>query len=200
MANAAKAKSPRSGRRLKRLLAAPFVLLAAIVILVEDWLWDDLARLAAAIGRLPVFHQIEMLIAGLPPYAALVFFAVPSLLLVPVKLLALYFISHGHAMFGLLTVIGAKVAGTALVARIFTLTRPRLLRIGWFAWAYERFTAFKASVYAAIKATALYRITHRQMERMRMALRVWRAKGKSEWRRRWDAAFKFSRRRKLTRD
>jgi hypothetical protein len=165
---------------LKRLLAAPFVLLAAIVILIEDWLWDDLARLAAAIGRLPVFHQIEMLIAGLPPYLALVCFAVPSLLLVPVKLLALYFISHGHAIFGLLTVVGAKIAGTALVARIFTLTRPRLLRIHWFAWLYERFVAFKASVYAAIKATALYRITHRQMERMRMAFRAWKAKGKNE--------------------
>src|SRR5689334_9213244 len=180
MSSAAKPK--RTARRLKRLIAAPFVLIAAIIILIEDWLWDDLARLAAAIGRLPVFHQIEMLIAGLPPYAALVFFAVPSLLLVPVKLLALYFISHGHAVFGLLTVIGAKVAGTALVARIFTLTRPRLLRIGWFAWLYERFTAFKASVYATIKATALYRITHRQMERMRMVLKAWKAKGKSEWR------------------
>ena len=200
MTSAPKVKSTRAARRLKRWIAAPFVLLAAIIILIEDWLWDDLARLAAAIGRLPVFHQIETLIASLPPYAALVFFAVPSLLLVPVKLLALYFISHGHALFGLLTVIGAKVAGTALVARVFTLTRPRLLRIGWFAWAYERFIAFKASIYAVIKSTALYRIVHRKLERMRMALKVWKAKGKSDWRRRWDAAFKYSRRRKLTRD
>src|SRR5690349_9127820 len=148
MSSAAKPK--RTARRLKRLIAAPFVILAAIIILIEDWLWDDLARLAAAIGRLPVFHQIEMLIAALPPYAALVFFAVPSLLLIPVKLVALYFISHGHALFGLMTVIGAKIAGTALVARIFTLTRPRLLRISWFAWAYEHFVAFKARIYAVI--------------------------------------------------
>jgi hypothetical protein len=198
--SAPKKTSTRAARRLKRLIAAPFVLLAAIVILIEDWLWDDLARLAAAIGRLPVFHQIETMIAGLPPYAALVFFAVPSVLLVPVKLLALYFISHGHALLGLLTVIGAKVAGTALVARVFTLTRPRLLRIHWFAWLYERFVAFKARIYAVIKSTALYRITHRQMERVRATLRAWKARGKSGWRRRWDAAFKYSRRRKLTRD
>jgi hypothetical protein len=38
-------------KRLKRLIAAPFVLLAAVIILLEDWLWDDLARLAAAIGQ-----------------------------------------------------------------------------------------------------------------------------------------------------
>lgn len=128
---------------LKRLVAAPFVLIAAIIILLEDWLWDDLARWAAAIGRLPIFRVIEVFITGLPPYAALAFFAAPSLLLLPVKLAALYFISHGQATLGLVTVIAAKVLGTALVARIFTLTRATLMRIGWFAWVYLRFIAFK---------------------------------------------------------
>ena len=194
--SAAKKSSLSPARVLKRLIAAPFVILAAIIILLEDWLWDDLARLAAAIGRLPIFHQIESLIAGLPPYAALVFFAVPSLLLLPVKLLALYFISHGHAALGFLTVVGAKVAGTALVARVFTLTRPKLMRINWFAWVYERFVAFKARVYGVIKATAIYRVAHRQKERMRAAFKLWKAKRKSVWRRRWEAARRFWRRRK----
>lgn len=189
-----------AARRLKRLIAAPFVLIAAIIILLEDWLWDDLARLAAAIGRLPVFHQVETLITKLPPYAALVSFAVPSLLLVPVKLVALYFISHGHALLGLLTVIGAKVAGTALVARVFTLTRPKLMRINWFAWLYERFVAFKARLYAAIKSAALYRVAHRQITRLRAALKAWKSRRKGDWRRRWDAALKYSRRRKPARD
>ena len=196
--SAQRKKSGPPGKLLKRLIAAPFVLLAAVIILIEDWLWDDLARLAAAIGRLPVLRQIEVLITKLPPYAALVFFAVPSLLLVPVKLLALYFISHGHAVFGFLTVVGAKVAGTALVARVFTLTQPKLMRIGWFAWLYARFIAFKAHVYEVIKSTAIYTAAHRQMARLRAALKVWKAKRKSVWRRRWDAARKFSRRRKPT--
>src|SRR5262244_219478 len=104
---------------LKRLLAAPFVLIAAVIILVEDWLWDDLQRLAAAIGRLPVLRQLESLVAGLPPYAALAIFGAPSLLLIPIKLVALYFIAHGQPMLGFLTVAAAKVAGTALVARIY---------------------------------------------------------------------------------
>src|SRR5215813_1447877 len=123
-------------RLLKKIITAPFVFLAAIIILLEDWLWDDLARFAAAIGRLPIFRQIEALIIKLPPYAALILFGAPSLLLVPVKIIALYFISHGHSMMGLLTLIGAKVAGTALVARLFILTRPRLLQINWFARLY----------------------------------------------------------------
>src|SRR5262245_65354230 len=96
---------PRRGSRtklLKKALAAPFVLIAAIIILLEDWLWDDLARLAAAIGRLPVFRQIEVLIISLPAHASLALFAVPSVLLIPIKLIALYFVANGHAMAGLI--------------------------------------------------------------------------------------------------
>ncbi|MGA9774288.1 MAG: hypothetical protein WBV94_34995 [Blastocatellia bacterium] len=181
---------------LKRLAGAPFVFIAAIFILLEDWLWDDLARLAAAIGRLPVFHQIESLIVRLPPYWALAFFGAPTLLLVPVKLAALYFISHGRPTLGLIVVIAAKVAGTALVARIFNLTRPNLLRINWFAWTYERFTAFKTRIYGAIKSTSIYKVAHKQNLRMRAAFKRWRAGHRGFWRRRWDAALKLTRRRK----
>ncbi|HZM85206.1 MAG TPA: hypothetical protein VFF31_01505, partial [Blastocatellia bacterium] len=53
-------------RLLKKLLTAPVVVVAAVIILIEDWLWDDLARLAAAIGRLPVFRAIETGITRLP--------------------------------------------------------------------------------------------------------------------------------------
>src|ERR1044072_6042364 len=181
---------------LKRLLAAPFVFLAAIFILLEDWLWDDLARLAAAIGRLPVFHQIESLIVRLPPYAALCFFGAPSLLLIPVKLAAFYFISDGLPAVGLDIVIAAKVAGTALVARIFNLTRPNLLRNEWFARLYARFTSFKTRLYEAIKSTAVYKVAHKQNLRMRAAFKQWRASRRGFWRRRWDAAIKLARRRK----
>src|SRR2546428_6845883 len=121
-------------KRWKRLLAAPFVLIAAIVVLFEEWLWADLRRAAAAIGRLPLVRQIESLIARLPPYAALAMFAAPTLLLIPVKLAALYFIAHGRPAFGLAAVIAAKIVGTALIARIYALTHANLLRIGWFAF------------------------------------------------------------------
>lgn len=184
---------PSRTKTLKRFLAAPFVFLAAVIILLEDWLWDDLARFAAAIGRLPVFRQVEAFIIGLPPYAALAFFAVPSALLIPVKLIALYFVAHGHAIAGLLTVVAAKVAGTALAARLFTLTRPTLLRIGWFAWLYEKFIAFKAKIYAAIKATGVYRAAHEMHLRVRQSVKSWLGKRKGFLRRRWNAALKLSR-------
>jgi hypothetical protein len=180
--------------RWKKLLAAPFVFIAAIVVLLEDWLWDDLRRMAAAIGRLPVFHQIEALIVSLPPYGSLAIFAAPSLLLIPVKLAALWFIAHGQAWLGLATVVGAKVAGTAMVARIYQLTEPKLLRIGWFARLHERFVAFKARIYQVIRSTRLYQTTHRQSQKLREMIRRMLGQRRSFWRRRWDAAVRLWRR------
>lgn len=183
--------------KLKKTLAAPFVILAAIFVLVEDWLWDDLLRLMAAIGRLPVFRQIEMLIANLPPYAALAMFATPSLLLIPVKLAALWFIAHGQPALGFLTAVAAKVAGTALVARIYSLTHKKLLLIGWFAWLHVRFVAFKAKVYSVIKASYIYQTAHEQYLRLKARVKdLLRRQGKAFWRKRWDAARRLTRRSK----
>jgi hypothetical protein len=54
-----------------------FALIAAIIVLFEEWRWDDFQRIAASVGGLPLFRKIESFIAGLPPYAALATFGVP---------------------------------------------------------------------------------------------------------------------------
>lgn len=179
---------------LKKIIAAPFVLMAAMFVLLEDWLWEDLRRLATAIGRLPVFHQLEALIVNLPPYASLAIFAAPSLLLIPVKLTALWFIGHGQAWLGVATAVAAKIVGTAMVARIYQLTEPKLLRIGWFARLHERFVAFKTRIYQVIRSTSLYQIVHRQSQKLREMVRRMLGQRRSFWRRRWDAAVKLLRR------
>ena len=181
-------------RVIEKTLAAPFVFVAAVIIILEDWLWDDLARFAAFIGQLPVLRSIESLIVALPPSLALFVFAVPSLLLIPVKLIAFYFIAHGQETLGFVTVLGAKFVGTALVARLFTLTRPKLMRIGWFAWVYEKFISFKQQLYSVLRSTRIYQLAHEQHLRFKSRLRLWFASRKSSWRRRWYAARRISRR------
>src|SRR5262249_11314218 len=174
------------------------VMRAALVMMIEAWLWDDLARLAAALGRLPLLRQIEALVAALPPYAALLFFAAPSLLLVPLKLAALYLISRGQTTLGLLTIVGAKVAGTALVARIYMLTRPKLLRIAWFARLHERFISFKARIYQTIRSTRIYMAAHELRLAIRRVLKNLRGNHRRSWRRRWFLLIHLARRRKAT--
>ena len=169
---------------------------AAVIIILEDWLWDDLARFAAFIGQLPILRSIETLIIALPPYLALFVFAVPALLLVPVKLIALYFIAHGQKTLGVLTVVAAKFVGTALVARLFILTRPKLMRIGWFARGYERFISFKDRLYTLLRSTWIYQVAHEQRLRIKARLKFWLSGKRSSWRRRWDGVRRFLRREK----
>lgn len=185
-------------RFLKKLIAAPFVLLAAIVIILEDWLWDDLARIAAAIGHLPIFHQIESFIVWLPPYPSLLLFAVPSILLFPVKFASLYLIAQGQPVFGFLIAIAAKIVGTALVARIFNLTKPKLLKINWFSFLYAHLTDFKKRIYDTIKSTRTYKIIHKRKEQIKISLKKWKQTRKSIWRKRWEAAKRFMRNSKRT--
>ncbi|MEY2654855.1 MAG: hypothetical protein RLZZ524_1883, partial [Pseudomonadota bacterium] len=118
-------------------------LLLALVILFEEWGWAPLQRAMAWIGALPVLRQVERWIAGLPPYGALALFVAPSAALLPIKLLALWLIGQGHAGLGLGVIIAAKLAGTAILARLFALTQPALMRLAWFARLYTRWVAFK---------------------------------------------------------
>jgi hypothetical protein len=130
-----------------------FGAILALVILFEEWGWVPLQRLMVHLARLPPLAWLERRIAALPPYAALVVFFLPALTLLPVKLLALWLLGQGQRMLGLLLIVLAKVVGTALVARLFTLTQPALMRLPWFAQSYGRWSAWKEMLLARVRAS-----------------------------------------------
>jgi hypothetical protein len=157
---------------LIKLLLAPLLwllrLLLALVILFEEWGWEPLQRAMAWLGRLPLLRQLEAALRRLPPHAALAALVLPSLLLLPVKLAALWLIGKGQAMLGLGLIIAAKIGSTALVARLFALLQPALLRLAWFAVLYARWTAWKAALLEWVRASAVWRGTRvlkRQLRR-----------------------------------
>lgn len=141
------------GWRLTRLLHWPL----ALLILFEEWGWHPLqralARLVAALG----LQALEPRIRALPPYAALALFALPALLLLPVKIAALWLIGRGHVLWGTLVIVAAKLAGTAVVARLFTLTRDALMTLGWFARLYARWSDFKERLLAEVRRSRPWR-------------------------------------------
>lgn len=112
-------------------------LLLAIIVLFEQWGWEPLVALLSRLGRLAPIAALERWIAKLPPYAALIAFGLPTAVLLPLKLLALYLIAHGYTVIAAALFIGAKIVGTAVVARLYQLTSPQLMRIGWFKRGYE---------------------------------------------------------------
>jgi len=144
--------------------------LVALVVLFEEWGWEPLQRLMARIAQLPGLRHLEAAIARLPPWAALVALLLPSLLLVPVKLGALWLIGIGRGGLGLTVILAAKILGTAIVARVFTLTRPALMRLPWLQAIYTRWVAWKEDVIARVRASWAWRIA-RVLKRA--ALREW---------------------------
>lgn len=132
---------------LARLTAWPL----ALVILFEEWGWEPLQRALVRLAHALGLEGVEERIRRLPPYAALAVFLVPSLMLVPVKVLALWLIGLGRVMLGTLVIVAAKVVGTAIVARLFTLTKPALMRLAWFEQAYTAWVRWKEALLAHVR-------------------------------------------------
>ena len=152
--------------------------LLALVIAFEELQWR-LSAVFALLGKLPVLRSIENWAAGLPPYGALALFGLPTLVLVPMKILAVYWLAGGQKLLGLGTIFAAKVVGTALVARIFQLTRGALLTIGWCRWVFEKICALREAAYGVWKKMPV--------------VRWWKTRWAKEkarggfWKRRWMA-------------
>jgi hypothetical protein len=141
-----------------RLLKTLFSGLLALVILFEEWGWEPLQRALAWIGRLPGLRWLERRIQTLSPYASLALFLLPTLMLLPVKLLALWLIGQGQVIAGTLVILAAKLVGTAIVARLFSLTQPALMQLTWFASAYARWTIWKTALLAQVRASWPWRL------------------------------------------
>lgn len=173
-------------RALKRVLTPPLLALAALVIAAEELLWQ-LARVYAWLGRLPVFRQLEHWAGSLPPYGALVLFAFPSVALAPIKFLALYWIAGGHPILGGSTIVTAKIAGTAFVARLYQLTRPALISLDWFAWCEAKFLSLRAAAYRLWRESALGRFALSRVRSLREQFRRWRERRRHWLAQRWQA-------------
>lgn len=158
---------------LRRFFRAIAAALLVPLLLFEEWGWEPLAAFAARLARLPIWARVEHGLRSLPPWGAVLVFFVPVLMLLPVKLLGLFLLGRGHAGAALALLVGAKLVGTAIVARLFQLVEPALMRIRWFAHWYPRWKGWKNDVLAQVRMSAAWRAAGAA----RIAARRW-------WRRR----------------
>ena len=91
----------------------------------------------------------------------------PALLLVPVKLGALWLIQDGQAMLGVAIIVAAKVLGTALVGRLFVLVESQLMTFAWFVRCAAWWRATRDQVGHALRQSFVWRGA-------RVLRRVWR--------------------------
>lgn len=121
----------------------PLWTLLALLFLLEAWLWDHLEPLVARIvnvipwGRLKVW--VKRLIDDLPPWATLIVFTVPFIVLLPLKFLEVYFLATRNWLGAVLVLIVAKLLGLGVTAFVFDATRDKLLQMVWFHRMYDWF-------------------------------------------------------------
>ena len=133
---------------MMRRLLQPFWVLLAVIFLIEAWLWDHLEpiveRVVAAIPLRAFKQWLSERIDALSPAMTLIVFAVPVIVLFPLKLVGLWLLAHQYWLAATLVIVAGKFLGLGVTAFIFDVTRAKLLQMAWFKRGYEFIMAMRA--------------------------------------------------------
>lgn len=146
----------------------PFVVVAAAIYFLADAIFATIATpLARWIGQQRIFARLGAWIRSLRPYPSLALFAVPLIILEPVKPVAAYLAATGQVRLGLMVLIVGEILKLVLVERLFSINRDKLLSIAAFAWAYGKYQLAKDW----LESTEAWRMVRRWSRIARFAIR-----------------------------
>ena len=142
---------------MARIWKIPLVVVATAYFVI-DGLFSYVTRpISAWLGRVHIFERARRWIVSLRPYPSLALFAVPVIILEPVKPLAGYLVATGHLLSGATTFIVGEVVKLTCVERLFALNRTKLLSIPAFATAY----GYWRRMMDALEATEVWKVSRR---------------------------------------
>jgi hypothetical protein len=126
---------------MRRNLLRPLWIFLALLFLLEAWLWDHLKPIVARVVNLVPWVELKKslarLIENLPPWAVLIVFIIPFIVLLPLKFLGVYFLAKHNWLAASIVLISAKLLGLGVTAFIFDVTRDKLLQMAWFRQVYD---------------------------------------------------------------
>lgn len=131
--------------------------LLAILLIFEEWLWDLLSACGQYLVKLLRLESFERWLGQTRPYTALLTITIPIIIVTPINIAAIWLLIHGLLIEGILLEIFAKLLGTLLIARVFTLIKPQLLTFKVIAAVYHTITGWLKWAHAKIVDTAIYR-------------------------------------------
>jgi apolipoprotein N-acyltransferase len=153
---------------MKRLLKPVIAILAALYFLADAVFLTLAKPLADWLGDHTAFERLRRWIRSLPPYGALALFAVPVLLLEPVKPAAAYLAATGHWRAALAVLAVGEILKLVLVERLFSISRNQLMSIPAFAWGYGKYHLAKAW----LQSTETWRTVRRWSRMARLGIRL----------------------------
>jgi hypothetical protein len=121
---------------VKRILKSAVFVLATVYFIVDAVFLTIATPVARWMARRRVFVRLRKWIGSLRPYPSLALFAVPLIVLEPVKPVAAYLMATGQMAVGVTVLTIGEILKLVIVERLFKLCRRKLLKIPLFAWGY----------------------------------------------------------------
>jgi hypothetical protein len=131
-------------RRIPKAFKPIVVVFAALYFLIDAIFFSLIRPLGTWLSKLPIFRWVGSWIRSLGPYPTLALFAVPLIVLEPVKPVGLYLIASGNVIDGTVLIGVGEIAKITIVERIFHVGRDKLMTIPAFLWSYERVMSLRA--------------------------------------------------------
>jgi hypothetical protein len=171
---------------IRRWLTRPLLFCAAVLLLIEEWLWRGAAEFVRELSRLPPVERCTDWIRRRTPYQALALFMLPILSLLPLKGVIVLAFLHGRALLGITVLVLQKLIFSVVFASLYQLTAPAITQIGWVLRAQQAFLRVRGMLHAWLERQAAYRQARAWLWRIR----------RNHWlRRRFGAAYRMQRRR-----
>lgn len=153
-----------------------FLSVLALFLLFEEWLWEILTALGRRLAVWLHLQKFEAWLAQTTPPVAAIAFLIPIIIVTPINLIAFWMIAQGIIVRGIVLEIFAKILGTVLIARVFALTKPQLMTIGWFNRLYTLIMGWLNWAHERIRATAMYQNAKRFKAMLKETVRNWLGK------------------------
>jgi hypothetical protein len=141
---------------LRRLLLLPAKAVVILYVVLDGIVTPVVRPLLAWVARLRFVIRLQDIVAALPPYAILALLSVPFAVAEPAKIYALYLITEGQLVTGLVTISMAYLVSLLVVERIYHAGRMKLATILWFAELMDWLTGIRDRLLAWARATRIW--------------------------------------------
>ncbi len=162
-------------RRLQplRRLLSPLIVLAALVVELESWLWDHFMAFARWAERAPPVRATIDGYRRLPPVAMAVVVCLALGIGEPLKFIGVWLASTGHPVEAGVAIASGYVLGTALPAWLVAQGRERLMTLPWFAWGYTHLHGLVKTAHDYLARQPLWIATKVWIARLARRARLW---------------------------
>lgn len=121
-------------RHLRHFIEFPFAILAIIIVSFEEYIWRYVSVFVTACRNNRYLNALGLFIQDCAPYIAATFFLIPIILLIPLKILAVFLLAHGHFILGTILYLAIKIIGATIAKWIYSYAQHSLRKIVWFEY------------------------------------------------------------------